>query len=103
MLRDPRFWTALVAFGIGACLIVPHVIGERAPVVRVEELPETDYICRETKEVFRLPVAAGMVTNPKTGKATLMPAVYDAKKKSWKPGPPLDVRQRMRRRPSPAR
>ena len=100
MFQDARFWTAVVTFGIAAWLIVPQVIGDRAPVVRAEDLPEGDYICRESREVFRLPATAITPFNPKTGKPTLVPAVYDANKKSWKQGPPLDVRQRMRRRPT---
>ena len=99
MFKDPRLWTAVVAFGIAAWLIAPRLIGERPSAVRAEDLPTVDYFCRETREVFRLPAAVTPPPNPKTGRATLVPALYDGKTKSWKPGPPLEVRQRMRRRP----
>jgi hypothetical protein len=100
VLRDPRVWAACVAFGIAAWLIVPQVVGGRLPTVRAEDLPEADFICRETREVFRLPATASVLPNPQTGRLTLVPAVFDPKTKGWRPGPPLDVRQRARRRPA---
>jgi hypothetical protein len=36
-------------------------------------------------------LTAAALPNPTTGKPTLVPAVFDAKKKRWRPGPPLDV------------
>ena len=96
MLRDPRAWTAAIAFGIASWLLLPHVIGPRPPVVHAEDFPEIAYICRETGEVFELPATNDVLPNPKTGRQTLVPAIRDARSKSWKPGPPLDVRRRMR-------
>lgn len=98
MLRDPKLWTALVAFGLAGWLIVPRMLGDRPPAIGAEALPTIDYLCRESREVFRLPAATTPPPNPKTGRTTLVPAVYDGKTKSWKPGPPLEVRQRARGR-----
>jgi hypothetical protein len=91
---------AAVAFAVSGWLIVPHLLGERSSPVRPENLPPTEYICRETRQVFRLPPTAPELPNPKTGRPTLVQAVYDPRTKSWKPGPPLDVRQRAQRGPS---
>ena len=102
-LKDPRFWTAMVAFSLGAWLLVPQMIGERPPVVRAEDIPDATYICRESKETFLLPASDNVLPNPKTGKLTLVPAIFDPKKKAWKQEPPLDVTARMRQRHPPAR
>jgi len=95
-LRDPMLWTAVVALGLGGWLIVPQFLGGGQTSGRVEDIPETDFICRETKEVFQLPATADVLPNPKTGRPTLVPAIYDARKKVWKQGPPLAARQRQR-------
>ena len=100
LLRDPRVWVACVGFGLAGWLIGPQVVGGRGRVVRAEDLPEADFICRETREVFRLPASAAVLSHPQTGKLTLVPAIFDPKTKAWKPGPPLDVRQRARRKPA---
>jgi len=97
MLKDPRLWAACAAFAVAACLIVPQVMAGRTPPARAADVPEIDYVCRETREVFRLPAADGPQVNPRTGKASLVPAQFDPRTKSWRPGPPPDVRQRMRR------
>ena len=52
ILKDPRFWTAMVAFSLGAWLLVPQMIGERPPVVRAEDIPDATYICRESKDAL---------------------------------------------------
>jgi hypothetical protein len=96
MHKDPRIWLACGAFAAAAWLIVPQLSAARTPAVRAEDVPDIDYVCRETREVFRLPAAEGPQVNPRTGKATLVPAQFDARTKSWRPGPPPDVRQRMR-------
>lgn len=98
MFKDARWWCAAAGFGIAAWLLVPQVLGARPPLVRGEDIPVMDYICRETKEVFRLSATGPVLANPKTGKSTLVPAVYDARAKAWKQGPPLDIRQSPRTR-----
>jgi hypothetical protein len=98
MFKDARFWSAAVGFGIAAWLLVPQMLGARPPRVRAEDIPVMEYICRETKEVFRLSATGPVLAHPKTGKSTLVPAVYDARAKAWKQGPPLDVRQAPRTR-----
>jgi hypothetical protein len=98
MVKDMRLWIALAGFGVAAWLLVPQVLGPRAPTVRVEDRTVADYICRETQEVFRLPATGPVLANPRTGKATLVPAVYDSRSKAWKPGLPPDTRQALRTR-----
>ncbi|MFM9195888.1 MAG: hypothetical protein ACKOWG_09120 [Planctomycetia bacterium] len=94
MLKDPRSWTAAVAFVIAAVLIGRFTISARPPAVMPESVQEIRYVCRETGEVFALPFEASARVNPKTGRSTLVPAVYDAKRKRWKPGPPPEIMHR---------
>lgn len=91
MARDPRLWTAVVAFTVAAWLITPHVVGRRPPAVAADTAAEIPYVCVESGEVFRLPSCESAQVHPTTGKPTLVPAVYDAKRKKWKPGPPLEI------------
>lgn len=94
MMKDPRFWTAIVGLGLTAWLIAPFVFPPRPPAVAAEDIPIIHYVCRESGEVFELPLAGDVVANPKTGDATLVPAVYDPRRKTWRPGPPLEVMHR---------
>jgi hypothetical protein len=94
MFRDPRVWTAIVTFGAAACLLIPAVLPARAPAVTDESIAEIRYICTESGEVFTRRLTAASLTHPTTGKPTLVPAVYDPRKKKWKPGPPLEVMHR---------
>jgi hypothetical protein len=94
MFKDARFWTAVVAFGLAALLLVPAVLPVRAPAVAEESIPEIRYVCTETGEVFIRRLTAAALPHPTTGKPTLVPAVYDPKKKTWKAGPPPDVMHR---------
>jgi hypothetical protein len=91
MARDPRFWTAAAAFALASWLIVPNLLGRRPPAVAADAAVDIPYVCLESGEVFRLPLSESAQINPTTGKPTLMPAVYDSKRKKWKPGPPLEV------------
>jgi hypothetical protein len=91
LTRDPRLWTAVIAFALAAWLIVPNVRGRRPPAVAADALVEVPYVCLESGEVFRLPSCESAQVNPTTGRPTLVPAVYDAKRKKWKPGPPLEI------------
>jgi len=94
MAKDPRFWTAVVASTVAAWLVAPHLLPARPPVVSENEISEIRYVCRETGEVFSLRATAAVLPHPVTGESTLVPAVYDARKKRWKPGPPPDVMHR---------
>jgi hypothetical protein len=91
MARDPRLWTSLAAFALASWLIMPHVLGRRPPAVAAHEAMAIPYICQESGDVFRLPLSETVQVNPETGKPTLVPAVYDEKRRKWKPGPPLEV------------
>ena len=91
MVGDPRFWTAVGASCLAAWLVAPHLLPVRPPAVSAEEVAEIRYVCRETGEVFSRRATAAVLPHPVTGKPTLVPAVYDGRKKRWKPGPPPDV------------
>jgi hypothetical protein len=93
-MKDPRLWLAVVAFAVAAWLIAPSVFPPRPPAVAEELISQIRYVCRKSGEVFTLPLAGDVVDNPKTGEPTLVPAVYDARRKKWRPGPPLDVMHR---------
>lgn len=94
MPKDPRTWTAAVAGAIAAVLIGRVVIPARPPAVAPQSVPLIHYVCRESGEVFEFPFAASVREHPQTGRPTLVPAVYDAKRKRWKPGPPPEVMHR---------
>jgi hypothetical protein len=94
MFKDARFWTAVVAFAGAACLLAPAVLPARAPVVAEESIAEIRYVCTETGDVFTRRLTSSTLAHPTTGRPTLVPAVYDPRKKRWKPGPPLEVMHR---------
>jgi len=94
MHKDPLVWVAVVALGVAVWLIAPFVIPVRAPVTAEESISEVRYVCTETGELFTRRLTAATLPHPTTGKPTLVPAVYDVKRKKWKPGPPLEVMQR---------
>lgn len=96
MLKDPRMWLAAVGLAAAGCLLGPQLIAAvssgRKPVQR--QIVETDYLCRETKEVFRLPASPTPPPHPRTGRTTLVRAEFDERAGKWKPAAPLDLRQR---------
>ena len=93
-MKDARIWIAVAALTVAAWSISPLVFPPRAPVVAEELVPRIRYVCRNSGEVFTLPLAGDVLENPKTGAPTLVPAVYDARRKKWRPGPPLEVMHR---------
>lgn len=93
-MKDIRVWIAAVAIAVAAWSVSPFVFPPRAPAVEEELVPRIRYVCRKSGEVFVLPVAGDVVDNPKTGAPTLVPAVYDARRRTWRPGPPLQVMHR---------
>lgn len=87
---------ATVGLVVAGWLLGPRLVAvltsrERDQVLQVVE---TDYLCRETKEMFRLPASPSPPSHPRTGRATLVRAEFDERTKKWKPAPPLDLRQR---------
>ena len=92
--RDSRVWIGILASGLAAWLLAPVVFPPRPPAVAEDAVPEIHYVCTETGESFVRPLAAAALTHPTTGRPTLVPAVYDAKRKKWRPGPPLEVMRR---------
>lgn len=91
MLKDVRVWMAAVGFAIAAVLIGRFVTPARPPAVAAESVPKIRYVCRESGEVFTLPMTGTVLPHPATGRETLVPATYDKKTKRWKPGPPPGI------------
>lgn len=94
MLKDARLWTAVVALAVGVVLIARAAIPGRPPAVATQSVPEIRYVCRESGEVFTLPMAGSPLAHPKTGRTTLVPARFDKKSKRWLPGPPVEIMHR---------
>lgn len=92
-MKEPQVWIA-VALAVASWLIAPLAFPARAPVVTEEMVPRIRYICRKSGEVFLLPLAGDVLNSPTTGESTLVPAVYDARRKKWRAGPPLEVMHR---------
>lgn len=93
-MKDPRVWMATLALAAVAWSIAPLLVPPQAPVVAEEMIPRIRYVCRKSGEVFTMPLTGDVLEHPTTGEPTLVPAVYDARRKKWSPGPPLDVMQR---------
>ena len=93
-MKDTRIWIAIVALTVAAWLIAPSVFPPRAPAVAEELIPQIRYVCKKSGEVFTLPLTSDVLEHPKTGEPTLVPAVYDKRRKKWRPGPPLEVMHR---------
>lgn len=95
MVSDARIWFVGCGLVAVAWLLVPSLFPTQPPAVAAEDVPVVRYVCRESGETFDLPFTAGLLENPETGRQTLVPAVYDPRRKRWKPGPPLHVMHRM--------
>lgn len=93
-MQDPRVWIATLALTAAAWLIVPYVLPPRAPDVAEETIPQARYVCRKSGEVFMMPLTSGVLEHPTTGELTLVPAVFDPRRKKWRPGPPLEIMHR---------
>jgi hypothetical protein len=93
-MKDPRLWMAFAGVIVTAWLVAPFVFPSRPPAVLAEDIPVIHYVCQETGDVFELPLTGERLDHPETGRPTLVPAVYDARRKKWRPGPPLEVMHR---------
>jgi hypothetical protein len=91
MMRDVRLWVAIGGFAVATWLVAPFILPCRAPPASDASAPEIRYVCRTSGEVFTLPLAGELVAHPGTGELSLVPAVYDERRKRWCPGPPLEV------------
>lgn len=58
---------------------------------------EVAYICLETHEVVHGPVQSVPAPNPKTGRNTLVRAVYSVRESAWVASPPEEVLRRQQR------
>lgn len=92
-MRDVRIWGVIAAFAAAGWLLAPFVFRSRPPEV-TDAVPEIRYVCRKSGDVFTLPMTGAVLPHPTTGEPTLVPAVYDARLRKWRPGPPRDVMHR---------
>jgi hypothetical protein len=92
-VKDPRIWMATVGLLVAAGLVVPRLLPRRPPTTP-EVAPLVAHVCRESGEVFDLPLVGPVAAHPATGRPTLVPAVYDERRRQWRPGPPLDEMRR---------
>jgi len=93
-MKDMRLWGAILGLVIASWLLYPSVFAKRPPTVENDDVIVIHYVCRESGKVFELPLAGECCEHPETGRQTLVPAVYDARRKKWRPGPPLaEMRQ----------
>lgn len=93
-MKDPRVWMATLALATAAWWIAPHAFPPRVPPVVQEMIPRIRYVCRKSGEVFTLPLTGEVLEHPSTGEPTLVPAVFDPRRKKWRPGPPVEVMHR---------
>ena len=94
LMKDMRLWGAIFGLVIASWLLYPSVFAKRPPAVENDDVIVIHYVCRESGKVFELPLAGECCEHPETGRQTLVPAVYDARRKKWRPGPPLaEMRQ----------
>lgn len=92
-MKDPRLWLAAGALLVSAWLVVPTLLPPRPPAP-AGDAPLVAYVCRESGEMFTLPLAGPVADHPATGRPSLVPAVYDRRQRRWRPGPPLDEMRR---------
>lgn len=88
-----------ILFLTAACLslrIVAPWIG--SAISRSENGMEVAYICTETKEIVRGPAMPEPALNPKTGRRTLVRAVYATTTQQWVPAPPEQVLRQNRQK-----
>lgn len=92
-MRDYRLWLALAGLLLAGRLLYPVLAGDRSAPVRDDERQMMVFVCQETGEAFALRASNTIETNPKTGKATLLPGLYCDECTKWRISPPLDVLQ----------
>lgn len=93
-MKDPRLLMAIAGLAVTVWLVAPFVFPPQPPVVAAEDVLVIHYVCQESGDVFELPLTGERLDHPETGRPTLVPAVYDARRKKWRPGPPLEVMHR---------
>ena len=75
--------------------LLPAEMGPRAdPLVTPDVIKPEWYFYVAFRWLKLFSGTAAVLTHPATGKSTLVPAVYDARAKQWKPGPPPEVMHR---------
>ena len=95
LMKDMRLWGAILGLVLASWLLYPSVFAKRPPAVGNDDVIVIHYVCGESGEVFELPLAGERCEHPETGRQTLVPAIYDARRKKWRPGPPLAKMRQM--------
>jgi hypothetical protein len=92
-----RLFMAAVALGVLAAGYGGVRWYKRAAPLEAGPAPATEitYFCRETKALSRGPRAPTPAVNPKTGRATLVQALYCPRCRKWGPGPPAELREQL--------
>lgn len=88
-MRSLRYLGPLVGLAmLGYWIFSPSSQEGNASENVMETVP---YLCRETKQVVRVPLGSVPAVNPATGRATLFRALYCPDCKKWHAVPPPDV------------
>ncbi|MGQ0636010.1 MAG: hypothetical protein ACT4QC_15475 [Planctomycetaceae bacterium] len=86
---------AAVAVAGGLYFAVARMAGGPTAAAGPPPAEEITYICRETKKLSRGPRQPTPAINPKTGRATLVQALYCPTCRKWYPAPPAALSERM--------
>lgn len=88
-----------IAIAIAVSASACFVRGWRsAPAPLTAGSPPADeimYVCRETRALSRGPRQTTPALDPKTGRRTLVQALYCPKCRKWYPAPPVELFERM--------
>ncbi len=95
-MRDIRLWLAMAAVVLGGGLISFQLRSDnRSAPVDESELETAVFVCRESGELFVGKVRPTPALHPTSGKATLLPGLYDVEHKRWVTAPPFEQQQRL--------
>jgi uncharacterized protein YbaR (Trm112 family) len=89
----------LIALGTGGWTVYHQFKAPETSLQVGEEPEEITYICTETQEISKGEWQDTPATNPKTGRRTLMQALYCHQCKKWYPAPPPEMARQSPRGP----
>jgi hypothetical protein len=91
---------ALLAVATGGWTVYRQVQSAPTSVTVGEEPEEVTFVCTETGAITRGDWQVSPALNPKTGRRTLMQALYCEKCNKWYPAPPPEMAQQSPRGPA---